>query len=31
VPLPAPLAEAIARKKSVQRLSPALDELAKLL
>ena len=31
VPLPPALAETIARKKSVQRISPALDELAKLL
>jgi len=31
VPLPDPLAEALARNKSVQRISPVLDELAKLL
>ena len=31
VPLPDPLAEALARNKSVQRISPALTELAKLL
>jgi threonine synthase len=31
VPLPDPLAEALARNKSVQRISPALSELAKLL
>jgi threonine synthase len=31
IPLPDPLAEALARKKAVQRISPALDDLAKLL
>lgn len=31
VPLPDPLAEALARNKSVHRISPALGELAKLL
>ena len=31
VPLPDPLAEALARNKSVQRISPVLGELAKLL
>ena len=31
VPLPDPLADALARNKSVQRISPALRELAKLL
>jgi threonine synthase len=31
VPLPDPLAEALARNKSVQRISPALTDLAKLL
>jgi len=31
VPLPDPLADAIARKKSVQRISPALEALVKLL
>jgi threonine synthase len=31
IPLPDPLAEALARKKVVQRISPVLGELAKLL
>jgi len=31
VPLPDPLADALARNKSVQRISPALSELVKLL
>ena len=31
VPLPDPLAEALARKKSVQRISPSLADLVKLL
>jgi threonine synthase len=31
VPLPDPLAEALARNKSVQRISPVLSELVKLL
>src|SRR5688572_52841 len=31
VPLPAPLAAALARKKSVQRISPSMNELADLL
>ena len=31
IPLPDPLAEALARKKAVQRISPALNDLAKLL
>ena len=31
VPLPDPLAEALARNKSVQRIGPALRELVKLL